>query len=636
MERLPGETLEKRLERDVSIPVDEALWITRQVAEGLAAAHEHQLIHRDVKPSNIWLLPASAGARAAKGRPGRVVLLDFGIAKRANDDRNLTTVGQVIGTPSYMAPEQAMGLPVDRRADIYSLGCVLYQMVTGHSPFEKEGKETVAVLEAVIRGEPPPVDWKVPSLPVAVAVLIKDMMSRDVRERPTSAAALIERIEHINDEPPIVPTASNAKPSRQADRVGIVLFGVVAVMVVGVLTFGLWKWLGPGGPPIRVGILHSLTGPLSGHEKPIVHATRLAIDEINASGGVLGRQLEPIQADGASKEEIFGQMAEQLITEDEVKVVFGCWTSSARKRVGAVCQRESRLLFYPENYEGLGENPYVVYMGGTPNQTLLPLVNWAHHELKKRRFFLLGSENVFSHTANAIMKHEIEKGLKAEVVGELYAAVGKTSMDEYAKAIKASGADFVINTLDIQSNVPLVKALRDRGITPATVPTAWCGLSETELSQFHKGELEGDYSVANYFESLDVRSNREFVKRFHARFPAERVNDVMQTAYAGVYMWKKAVEKAGTTDTEKVRAALAGMTVDAPEGPIRLSKDLHAYRVPMIGQIVYRDGKYQFKKVAGGDGPVPPQPIPPWWEREKWHEFQKGLYERWGQKWEKH
>jgi urea transport system substrate-binding protein len=291
-------------------------------------------------------------------------------------------------------------------------------------------------------------------------------------------------------------------------------------------------------------------------------------------------------------------------------------------------------LFYPTSYEGLGDKPSVVYLGGSPNQTLIPLARWAYADLGRRRFFLLGSENVDSHAANATLRYEIEK-LAGKVVGERYVLVGETALGPAAEEIVKSKADFVINTMDGQSNLALVGALRRRGARPPTVPTAWCSMSESELSQFDLKEVVGDYTVANYFESLDTPANKAFVARFNARFPAERVNDAMETAYVGVYLWKKAVEKAGTTETGAVRTALKGLSVDAPEGKLRLAEDLHAWRTARVGRIVSRGGRPDFQVVFTSPGPLAPEPFPAWQSREKWQGFLDGLYAKWGGRWEK-
>ncbi|MBY0232429.1 MAG: transporter substrate-binding protein, partial [Gemmataceae bacterium] len=577
MERLRGETLEARQARDGSLPLDECLSFTRQAAQGLAIAHGKKFVHRDIKPANIWI------EETPEGRFRRLKLLDFGIARNADGgDKTLTMAGQIVGTPHYMAPEQALGLPVDGRADLYSLGCVLYQMVTGHAPFSGEKGETSALLEAVIKGEPPQVSFKVPTLPACVARLIHDLMERAPSQRPASAEEVLARLDAIDAflegsnpsgaiAPPEPPGRLRLLPVAIGAGVALVVFAFVLAVGLGRLWFPAANGKDPPAPrgePIRVGIIHSTTGGLAVHEKPVLHATRFAIDEINRAGGVLGRPLEAIQADGASDPKVFAERAAKLIDEDRTEVLFGCWSSASRIPVGIACGSRNRLLFYPASYEGLGEKPSVVYLGGTPNQSLIPLVKWAYTDLRKRKFYLLGQESISSHVVHEMLRHEIEQ-LGGAVVGEEFVLVGETEFAPVAEAIKKAAPQFLINTIDGQDNRLLARALRKAGLTQDKLPTAWTAVGEAELSLFSRIEdVEGDYSCAGYFESLDTPANREFVKRYRERFPSERVNDPMQTAYFGVHLWKKAVEKAGTTEASAVRAALAGLEVEAPEGTV--------------------------------------------------------------------
>jgi urea transport system substrate-binding protein len=189
MEQLRGESLEARLRRDRWLPLDEALRVTREAAEGLEVAHARGLVHRDIKPGNLWL-EARPGAAARD----RVKILDFGLARALDGPSDLTRHGQVLGTPSYMAPEQALGVPVDQRADLYSLGCVLYRMLTGVAPFEDAAHDTVALLDAVARWAPKPVTELAPQTPRPVAQLVEQLLARNPADRPASARAVVERL----------------------------------------------------------------------------------------------------------------------------------------------------------------------------------------------------------------------------------------------------------------------------------------------------------------------------------------------------------------------------------------------------------------------------------------------------------
>jgi urea transport system substrate-binding protein len=309
-----------------------------------------------------------------------------------------------------------------------------------------------------------------------------------------------------------------------------------------------------------------------------------------------------------------------------------------------VCAKRDRLLFYPAGSEGLEESPSVVYLGGIPNQTVIPLVRWAASEKRKRRFFLIGSEYVFSYAVNAILEHELEE-LRAEVVGKRYALLGETDFSATVQEIVKAKPDMILCSIDGQSNVAFCQALRGANIRPEgarnpkamIVPTVWFVIGENELSLFRTRDMKGDYSVGCYFDTIPGAANQAFLTRFHERYGnEERVNDPMQTAYFGVYLWKKAVEKAKTTDTAAVRKALRGLTVDAPEGPIRIAKTQYAWRTALVGQIEVPKTQPQFRIVYTSPGPLKPEPFPPWRTKEQWNSFLHDLYVKWGNHWEKH
>jgi urea transport system substrate-binding protein len=660
MERLKGETLQERLDRDHWLPLAEALAFAREAAEGLALVHAKGLVHRDIKPSNLWL------ENSLEGEFKRVKLIDFGIARAVDNDSILTRKNVVLGTPAYMAPEQAMGWPVDARADLYSLGCVLFRMVTGCTPHARDGDNTMQILQAVASGEPQAsIDQSAPQLPSGVADLIRQLLASVPTQRPASAEVLIQQLRRL-EEPAmqaaaIVPPVQTAAVRRRPGRLGLYLgaAAIAVALLIGAVA-AYHRLLPPNGdaetgtqeepaaatgPAVKVGILHSTMGTFSIHELPIVKGTRLAIEEINARGGVLGRAIEGVLANGNSEEKVFASKAAELIEQHDVAVLFGCWTSSSRKRVEEVCAKHDKLLFYPASCEGLEVSPSVVYLGGTPNQTVIPLVRWAYSEKRKRNFFLIGSEYVYSHAVNAILEHEIGS-LGAKVAGKHYALLGENEFAGVVETIKKSKADTILCSIDGQSNVAFCRALRSGSVWPegsaaaekSIVSTVWFNVAESEMSLFRIGDLKGDYSVGCYFDSIGSRQNEEFLDRFHKRYGAEyRVNDPTETGYFGVYLWKKAVEKARSFDTEKIRAALRGLTVEAPEGPIRIDgKTQHAYRKARVGRLEVVDSLPRFEIVYASPNLVKPEPFPDWRTEAEWKSFLLELYKGWGNHWEKH
>ncbi|MFO0846243.1 MAG: transporter substrate-binding protein [Gemmataceae bacterium] len=640
MERLEGASLEDRLRRDRWLPLAEALALTREAAEGLIVAHEAGLVHRDIKPANLWL-----ETRGSRFR--RVKLIDFGIARMVNQDAGLTATGQVLGTPMYMSPEQASGSPVDGRTDLYSLGSVLFHMLTGRPPFDGREPNTMALLHAIITGEAPKVSEVAPALPGAVAELIQQLLARDPDSRPENARVLAERLRRLEETvgaevvPPPPPTAAPAA-RRLVRRPGVLgiwlgILAIVAAMLVSAAA--LWSKLShhPAGK-IKLGLLHSFTDGMAVHERPVAQATRFAVEEINEKGGVAGRLIEVVQEDGRSSEDTFAEKARLLIEEQGVEVVFGCWSSSARKRVEEVCRRHDRLLFYPAMSEGLETSPNVVYLGGVPNQTVVPLVEWASRRKNKTRFYLIGTDSVFSHAVNEILKDRIAD-LGGKVVGTHYARAREADFAKAIGEIAGGKVHMVINTLDGHSNHAFCTGMRAAGLTQDKVSTAWVTLSEAEFSTFNAKEIAGDYSVGCYFERLPTRSNAEFVERFRKKYgPGERVNDSMETAYFGVYLWKKAVEKAvekgGTADLATLREALRGLGVDAPEGEVHLDRDnQHAYRRALVGEIVESRIGLDFKIIDSSLEPLHPDPFPPGRSEEAWGEFLAKLNKRWGGRW---
>jgi urea transport system substrate-binding protein len=653
LERLRGASLEQRLRRERWLPVAEALAVARQVAEGLAVAHDKGLVHGDVKPDNIWL-----EGPGPDGPFTNVKVIDFGVARLAVGPSPFAAPGQIVGTPEYMAPEQARGLPADQRADLYALGCVLYRMLTGRAPFDAAGPDTRALLTAIIRDEPVAVQELAPRLPPAVARLINDLLAKNPADRPANAREVIARLRAAEGgetvpaaaAPALVAAAGPAPP--RAMNWGV-WAGAATVLLaaLAVLAFGLARYLSPSGPadqgggggtfagqePIKVGVLHSLTGTLSLSERPVVEATELAIDEINDAGGVLGRPLQPVVEDGESDPDVFAGRARKLLAEDKVAVISGCWSSAARKRVAAVCEARGGLLLYPVPSEGLEESPAVFYLGGSPNQILLPMADYATEELKKARFFLVGSETVYSKASHAILKDHLLRTPGVAVVGEECLPLGVTDFADLVRQVRASKADMILNTMDGQSNLALAQALRARAadLDPDRVPAVWFRVSEHELHYLRPEQLAGDYTCWSYFEDVARDDNREFVDRYRKRFGQTRsVNDPMMTAYTGIYLWKQAVEQAGTLGPKEVRAALRDQARDAPGGEVRLDPATqHAWRFSRVGQI---EAGRTIKVVKSSPAVLPPRPFPASRTPEQWQGFLADLYRDWGDHWEKH
>ncbi len=382
--------------------------------------------------------------------------------------------------------------------------------------------------------------------------------------------------------------------------------------------------------PIKVGILHSLTGTMALSERPVRDGTLLAIEEINIAGGVLGRQLEPVIADGQSDWPTFARQAERLIAQDQVAVVFGCWTSASRKTVKPVFEAHNHLLFYPVQYEGLEQSPNIVYTGAAPNQQIVPGVKWCF-DRGWRRFFLVASDYVFPRAANEIMKVHIA-ALGGKVVGEEYHLLGSKDAKGTVARIAAAKPDVILNTINGDTNVAFFAELRAAGITPERIPTMSFSIAEEELRSMGPASMVGDYAAWNYFQSLDTKENREFVQRYQARFGAARcTSDPIAAAYVGVHLWARAAAQAGTTSSRAVRRALAGQSMAAPEGIVVIdAATQHTWKTVRIGQ-VRADG--QFAIVWSSERPIRPIPYPRSRTRQSWETFLNDMFQRWGNRW---
>ncbi|PSH19296.1 urea ABC transporter substrate-binding protein [Yersinia pseudotuberculosis] len=375
---------------------------------------------------------------------------------------------------------------------------------------------------------------------------------------------------------------------------------------------------------IKVGILHSLSGTMAISETPLKDMVLMSIDDINAHGGVLGKQLEPVIVDPASNWPLFAEKARQLLTQDNVAVVFGGWTSVSRKSVLPVFEELNGLLFYPVQYEGEEMSPNVFYTGAAPNQQAIPAVEYLLSEEggAAKRFILLGTDYVYPRTTNKILRAFLHtKGIEDKDIEEVYTPFGYSDYQTIVGNIKkfsAGGKTAVISTINGDSNVPFYKELANQGIKATDVPVIAFSVGEEELRGIDTKPLVGNLAAWNYFQSVDNPTNKQFVEHWKAYAKANKLpnadsavtNDPMEATWVGMHMWAQAVEKAQSTDVDKVRAAMAGQTYAAPSG-FTLTMDQtnhHLHKPVMIGEIE-ADG--QFNVVWQTDAPIRAQPWSP-------------------------
>jgi len=360
-----------------------------------------------------------------------------------------------------------------------------------------------------------------------------------------------------------------------------------------------------GGNTIKVGILHSLSGTMAISEVTVRDSELLAIDEINRAGGVLGKQIEPVIEDGASDWPTFAEKAQKLISEDRVAATFGGWTSASRKAMLPVFESNRALLFYPVQYEGLEQSPYIFYSGATTNQQIIPGLEYLK-EQGARSLFLVGSDYVFPRTANK----EIKAWARAngvEILGEEYTPLGHTEYGTLISKLQEARPDAVFNTLNGDSNVAFFKQLKGAGVSAREMPVMSVSVAEEEVAGIGPENIAGHPVAWNYYQTTDTPENERFVRAFKARYGADRVtSDPMEAGYVQVHIWAAAVEKAGSTDPEKVKEAARGLTFDAPEGRVRVDDvNQHLYKTARIG-VIEPDG--QIREVWSSDGPIAPDP----------------------------
>ena len=327
---------------------------------------------------------------------------------------------------------------------------------------------------------------------------------------------------------------------------------------------------------VVVGQLHSATGTMAISETGSIQAEQLAIDQINAMGGILGRKIRVIKEDGASDWPTFAEKSKKLLINDRCAAVFGCWTSASRKAVLPVFEKENGLLYYPTFYEGLEQSKNVIYTGQEATQQILYSLDWAKAEKKAKTFFLIGSDYIWPRTSMKIARKHIENFQKGKVVG---------------------------------SNVAFYKALKAAGITGDKQLLVTLSVTEDEMTGVGGENFTGFYSSMKYFQTLDNENNKKFVAAFKAKYgPNAVIGDVTQAGYLGPWLWKAAVEKAKSFDVDKVVAASPGLELKtAPEGYVKVDANHHLWSKSRIA-VGQPDGT--FKVVSESPELIKPDPFP--------------------------
>ncbi len=360
------------------------------------------------------------------------------------------------------------------------------------------------------------------------------------------------------------------------------------------------------GETIKVGALNSLSGTMAISEVTVRNAIDLAVEQINASGGVMGKQIQLVGEDGASEPTVFAEKAEKLISSDCVAAVFGGWTSSSRKAMLPVFESANSLLYYPVQYEGLESSPNIFYTGATTNQQIVPALDYLK-EKGVKSLYLVGSDYVFPQTANRIIKAYAEAN-GIEIKGEDYTPLGSTDFSTIVNKVRSADADAVFNTLNGDSNVAFFREYKNVGLTPQDMPVVSVSIAEEEVGGIGVQNITGQLTAWNYYQTIDTPVNNEFVKAYKDKFGADKpTSDPMEAAYVSVYLWKNTVEKAQSFEVKAIQDNAGGVTFDAPEGLVTIDgENHHITKTARIGEI-RPDGLIY--TIWESPGPIEPDPF---------------------------
>jgi urea transport system substrate-binding protein len=375
------------------------------------------------------------------------------------------------------------------------------------------------------------------------------------------------------------------------------------------------------GSSIKLGLLNSLSGTMAISEVTVSNSLHMAVDEINKAGGIAGKQIQIVQEDGASDPTTFANKAKKLIEQDCVAAVFGGWTSSSRKAMLPVFEADDSILYYPVQYEGLESSHNIFYTGATTNQQILPALEWLKTNKNIKNLYLVGSDYVFPRTANSEIKAWAAAN-GVSIIGEDYVPLSSDAdPTTMVNKVKEAKPDAVFNTLNGDANVKFFTQLKAAGVTAEQTPVVSVSIGEEEVAGVGVQNLVGQYTAWNYYMTVDSPANTKFVADYKAAFPKDgKTSDPMEAAYTSMYLYKAAVEKAGSFDPEKVIAASGGVSFAAPEGTVTINgENHHIAKTFLMGQVNAQGG---IDVVGSSDGPIQPDPYlcaDTWWKDTTGH-----------------
>jgi len=601
------------------------------LARAVHYAHQQGIIHRDLKPGNILLTAIRAPAE------GEVELRtpkigDFGLALQVDMIDRVTRPGTVLGTPAYMAPEQAArkDRQVGPATDVYGLGVLLYQVLTGAPPFQADTDwET---LQAVVNQQPPLPSRIRTDCPPALEEICLRCLRKSPSERYTSADALAADLHRFQvgeplSPPPILP------PRRISRRTWLATTGAAALSLTAGAYFLFGRHLFPKGTPIRIGFVHAGPGPLVISGDAVLDSERLAVWELNKSGGLLGREIEAVTLEDPDQQLLVTEQAERLIIDEKVSVLIGGSTSATRKQVKEVVEKHDHLLLYPMEFEGLEESGNIVYLGAIPNQLMFPAIKtWLLERQEKKRFFVVGSNSLLPRACAEIIKGFIPTLPGAEIVGEEFLPKGSPRVAPIVNKIRDAKPEALLNLIHGDDSLTLMKEMRAADLTPDRLPTVSFFFTEQEMRSLTRAEMTGDYLVSSYFESLTGQANADYIKLLQDQFGPQRLAfDDTETGYSAVHLWAHAVRAARTDDPREVRRVIGQQNYAGPGGPIMIDPATgYAHKFCRVGKIK-ADGSIEIE--WSSDKPITAVPFPGPRRQQDWNEWLHAVYHEWGDHW---
>lgn len=662
MEYLEGGNVSQRIG---DLTVTEATRMLMDACHGVAAVHDIGLIHRDIKPGNLLLT-----------RSGRVKIADFGLVKGLASE---VTGDHIVGTPQYMSPEQCSLGEIGHHTDIYALGATYYTMLTGHSPYSKSSTP-VQMMYAHVHG---PVPDPCEGISCAsgtcerIRHIVRKAMAKKPADRYQSVDQMLVDLQQVadalgvDDEAPSslnVPPGANLQRPRadsttdgrsarslshfQFQSVPLGWLISLAALLGLVSSLALWSLglldgrgglpshsrqvaekvpplLGLDGQPlppksaIEIGVLHSLSGTMAGSEAPLVDAIRLAVEQINAQGGILGHPVEPIVANGRSDPQQFAQQAEELLRERKVAAVFGGWTTESRRAMVPVVEQHDGLLFFAAPDEGLEESEHVISLGATPNQHIVPALRWAYAFQDKHRFYLVGSESAYSRVAHAVITDTIEH-LGGEVAGETFLPLGTQQVGSAIEAINEAQPDLILNTIQGDTDVAFFRAARAEAVTE--IPVLSFTIGEDSLHKIGE-HLQGDWLAGTSFVDFDAPQRHALIDRVRDRYgPQRTMTPSMKAAYISVQLWAQAVRQTANLQPNEVRSLLLSENVSVLDIPIYIQQDFgRCFQTPWVGKI---NAEGQVELVWIDTKPLRPRAFEPTQDSQQWDGLLKELFEQ--------